>query len=87
VAIFFLAFLPQFVDPARGSVALQVVILGITFTAVAVLSDGLYALVASSLGGRLRRSAAVRRRLDRASGAVYLGLGVGAALSGERPNA
>ncbi len=81
-AIFFLAFLPQFVDPAGGATALQVTVLGLVFIALAVLSDGAYALLAGSLGERLRRSVAVRRRLDRASGTIYVGLGAVAALSG-----
>jgi threonine/homoserine/homoserine lactone efflux protein len=81
-ALFLLAFLPQFVDPSRGPVAAQVLALGIVFLALAVLSDGAYALLAGGLGERLGRSARTRRRLERASGGVYIGLGVGAALSG-----
>jgi threonine/homoserine/homoserine lactone efflux protein len=84
VAIFFLAFLPQFVDPARGAVAAQVAVLGLCFIALAVLSDSAYALVAGGVGERLRRSAAVRRWLDRVSGAVYVALGAAAAASGHR---
>ena len=87
VAIFFLAFLPQFVDPARGSVALQVGVLGLCFIALAVLSDGVYALLAGGLGDHLRSSGAHRRLLDRISGGVYLALGAAAALSGDRPRA
>src|SRR6202521_4775327 len=45
-ALFFLAFLPQFVDPARGAVAMQMLILGVLFVAVALLSDSSYALLA-----------------------------------------
>ncbi|MBA2517536.1 MAG: LysE family translocator [Solirubrobacterales bacterium] len=85
VAIFFLAFLPQFVDPARGAVALQAGLLGMCFIALAVLSDSVYALVAGSLGDHLRRSASLRRLLDRVSGFVYLTLGAAAALTGDRP--
>jgi threonine/homoserine/homoserine lactone efflux protein len=84
-AVFFLAFLPQFVDPARGAVTLQFVVLGLTFVAVAMLSDGAYALVAGTAGDWLRGSERVRRWLSRCSGAVFVGLGVTAALSG-RPN-
>jgi threonine/homoserine/homoserine lactone efflux protein len=82
-AIFFLAFLPQFVSPARGPVALQVAVLGLTFIALGMVSDGAYALLAGSLASRLRRTQRARRRLDRASGVVYLGLGAAAALAGE----
>jgi threonine/homoserine/homoserine lactone efflux protein len=81
VAVFFLAFLPQFIDPDRGAVALQVAVLGALFVAVAATLDCLWALAAGSVGDRLRRSTAVRRRLDRISGGTFLGLGVVAALS------
>ncbi|MFC0541164.1 LysE family translocator [Kutzneria chonburiensis] len=70
--IFFAAFLPQFVDPARGSVTLQLVFFGVGFILLGILSDGTYALAASAIAGRLRRTAKARRRLDRSSGLVYL---------------
>lgn len=82
-AIFFLAFLPQFVDPGAGAVAPQVVVLGLIFVGVALVSDGLYALAAGTLAEKLRRSATVRRRMDRTSGGIMIGLGAVAALSGE----
>ncbi len=81
IAIFFLAFLPQFVDPAGGPVALQILVLGTIFTLLAVLSDGAYVLLAGAVGGWLRTGRA-RRRLAKLSGGVYIGLGVSAALSG-----
>lgn len=80
-AVFFLAFLPQFVDPARGTAWLQAVVLGMVFIALGMLSDGLYALAAGAVGERLRRSARMRRWLDRLTGCVYLGLGVFTALA------
>jgi threonine/homoserine/homoserine lactone efflux protein len=83
VAIFFLAFLPQFVDPDGGAVALQVLVLGVVFLTVAVLCDGAWALVAGAAAARLRSSVHARRWLDRVSGVVYLGLGAAAALAGE----
>ncbi|HLM27558.1 MAG TPA: LysE family translocator [Thermoleophilaceae bacterium] len=83
-ALFFLAFLPQFVDPGAGSASLQAAVLGLVFVGIAVVSDGLYALVGGSVAERIRRSPAVRRRLDRASGAVLIGLGAVAALTGSR---
>ncbi|GGO11818.1 hypothetical protein GCM10010116_23710 [Microbispora rosea subsp. aerata] len=86
-AMFFLAFLPQFVDPARGPVAAQVLVLGAVWVALGMASDGTYALLASVLAGRLRSSARARRRLDRGSGVVYLGLGAAAALTGESAKA
>ena len=84
-AVFFLAFLPQFVDPGVGPAAPQVAVLGLCFVALGIVSDGAWALLAGAAGRRLRRSASVRRRLDRASGVTYLGLGAVAALGGDRP--
>ena len=82
-ALFFFAFLPQFIDPAAGPVAAQAVLLGALFVVLGMVSDGAYALAAAAVGHRLR---AGRRadRLRRASGAVYVGLGV-LALAGHRP--
>jgi threonine/homoserine/homoserine lactone efflux protein len=80
-AIFFLAFLPQFVNPSRGPVALQIIVLGACFILLGIMSDGGYALLAGTLAGRIRRIRSARRRLDRASGVVYLGLGATAALA------
>lgn len=82
-AIFFLAFLPQFTDPARGPVWLQLAVLGACFIGLGMITDGAYALTAGTLAGRLRRTLRARRRLNRASGAVYLGMGLTAALTGE----
>jgi threonine/homoserine/homoserine lactone efflux protein len=83
-ALFFLAFLPQFADPARGSVGLQIMILGVCFTGIAVVSDCTYALLAGAAGRRLR-GWWDRRRIDRASGVIYIGLGLLAAFSHGRP--
>jgi threonine/homoserine/homoserine lactone efflux protein len=85
-ALFFLAFLPQFLDPSRGSETLQVAVLGICFVALACLSDGAYALLAAAAGRRLRRPRGSRRLLARATGGLYIGLGAWAALSGEVPS-
>jgi threonine/homoserine/homoserine lactone efflux protein len=79
-AIFFLAFLPQFIDPAAGSVAAQTAMLGVVFVALATLSDGAYALAAGALAERMRRSGGAQRSLGRAGGAAYLGLGAFIAL-------
>ncbi|MEW9527245.1 LysE family translocator [Microbispora sp. NPDC049125] len=81
--IFFLAFLPQFADPARGPLAPQIVLLGAIWIVLGMASDGSYALASSALAGRLRSSARARRRLDVGSGVVYLGLGAVAALASE----
>jgi threonine/homoserine/homoserine lactone efflux protein len=80
-AMFFLAFLPQFIDPAAGSVAGQTLVLGLCFVALATLSDGGYALLAGAVAERVRRSPRARARLSRVSGAAYVGLGTLTALS------
>jgi threonine/homoserine/homoserine lactone efflux protein len=82
-ALFFLAFLPQFVDPAAGPVAPQMLVLGALLVALGVLSDGTYAVLAAGAGRRLRDTEATRTALDRLSGGVFIGLGVVAALAGE----
>jgi len=84
VAMFFLAFLPQFVDPDAASPGLQVLALGLVFVAIAVVSDGVYTLVAGAAAERLRGSVRARRRMDRIGGGVMIGLGAVAALTGQR---
>jgi threonine/homoserine/homoserine lactone efflux protein len=81
IAIFFVAFLPQFVD-SSGPIAVQILVLGTIFTLLAALSDGAYVLLAGAVGGWLRTGRRARRRLAKLSGGVYIGLGVSAALSG-----
>jgi threonine/homoserine/homoserine lactone efflux protein len=82
-ALFFLAFLPQFVDPNAGPVAPQMLVLGTMLVSLGVLSDGSYALIAAGAGNKLRSAARTRRRLDKLSGGVFVSLGVFAALAGE----
>ena len=79
-ALFFLAFLPQFVD-RNGSVALQVGILGLLFAAIALLSDLCYALVADALAGRARRSGRAARLRRFASGGIFVAHGDTAAVA------
>jgi threonine/homoserine/homoserine lactone efflux protein len=81
-ALFFLAFLPQFVQPGHGPAWLQMTTLGVIFVAIAVITDGLYALVSGSIGAAVRsRRGRGGRPLARASGVVYLALGASAALA------
>ena len=81
-ALFFLAFLPQFVDPDRGAVAGQILILGGVFISLAVCTDGLYALSSGTLGGWLRHNLGFLRAQRLFAGTVYIGLGLTTALTG-----
>jgi threonine/homoserine/homoserine lactone efflux protein len=83
-ALFFFAFLPQFVDVSRGSVPLQVVVFGVAFVLLGLLSDGTYALLASTGAGWLRRRPGVARASRLVSGGVLVTLGVTTALAGSR---
>jgi len=77
-ALFFLAFLPQFVEAGRGGVWSQALVLGFVFVGLGLVSDSLYALAAGTVGGAIRR----RRRLVRyGSGIVYVTLGAAAAFA------
>src|SRR5215216_783044 len=85
-ALFFLAFLPQFVDPARGAAWIQILLLGAIFVTLALCSDGLYALLSGTAGGWLRRrmkGASFRRGQRLASGGILIALGAVAAISGK----
>ena len=81
-ALFFLAFLPQFVEVDRGHVAMQIVFLGFLFTLIGMVSDGCYALAASAAGGWLRRSRGYLAFERYISGTLFIGLGITAALAG-----
>jgi threonine/homoserine/homoserine lactone efflux protein len=83
-ALFFFAFLPQFIDPAAGWVAGQVVVLGTTIVIMGIFSDGLYALLAGMLGAWLRSSLAVVRVQRYFAGSVYILLGLLTAVSGSQ---
>jgi threonine/homoserine/homoserine lactone efflux protein len=80
-ALFFLAFLPQFVDSTRGAAWAQILLLGLLFAALGFLSDGVWALVAGTLGERLRRSRRFPQVQRYVSGSVFVGLGAVAAFS------
>ena len=81
-ALFFLAFLPQFVDPSRGPVGVQIVVLGITFVVLAFLTDGVYAVLSGTAAALLRGRPGFRRGQRYVSGGVYLMLGAATAVSG-----
>jgi threonine/homoserine/homoserine lactone efflux protein len=80
-ALFFVAFLPQFVDPSRGAITEQMLVLGCIFVLLAVLSDSMYALLAGTVGQWLKGSRSVRRAERYVVGSVYIGLGVTAAFA------
>jgi len=77
-ALFFLALLPQFVDPERGGVWSQALVLGLLFACLGSVTDSLYTLLAGTVGGFLRRR---RRGMRYGSGLVFVGLGAVAALA------
>lgn len=82
-ALFFLAFLPQFVDPARGMIVLQVLVLGTTFILLGIITDGAYALLAGTAARWVRgkpRFVDVQRYL---TGGIFIALGIGAAVAGQ----
>ncbi len=83
VALFFLAFLPQFVDPNAGQAWLQVLTLGLLLMVIGLAVDLLYALAAGSLGAWVRGSAVLERRRRWATGGVYIALAA-VALAGSR---
>ncbi len=82
VSIFFLAFLPQFIDPAKGAVIPQIMVLGALFIAATILVFGGVSLLAGAIGERLRNSAAARKFLNYMAGTVFAGLALKLALSG-----
>jgi threonine/homoserine/homoserine lactone efflux protein len=84
-ALFFFAFLPQFVDATSQIVPLQMLALGLIFVTMAIMTDSLYALAAGTAGKWLRGSLRYLRFQRYFSGTVYIGLGISAALtSGNR---
>jgi threonine/homoserine/homoserine lactone efflux protein len=76
VALFFLAFLPQFVATDSAHVAGQSAVLGLVFAAQTVVMFGLLGWFAGTVGGWLQRRANFGRRLDQATGVLFIGLGL-----------
>ena len=81
-ALFFLAFLPQFVDPSQGRAWLQILALGLTFMALGLVTDSIWALAAGTTGETLRRSRRWALGQRYVSGSVFVGLGLVTALTG-----
>lgn len=74
VSIFFLAFLPQFADPSRGPISLQILLLGCLFILATILVFGGIALLAGTIGQWLNRSDRAQKILNKVAGTVFLGL-------------
>ena len=74
VTLFFLAFLPQFADPARGSLTLQIILLGALFQLATLLVFGAVSLLAGKVAARFNQSIRAQLLLNRAAGCVFVGL-------------
>jgi len=81
-ALFFFAFLPQFVDASRGMIAMQIILLGTILMFLGIMSDLSYAIAAGSIGNWLRGDLKFLRAQRYFAGSVYIGLGAATALSG-----
>jgi threonine/homoserine/homoserine lactone efflux protein len=85
-ALFFFAFLPQFIDVKRGSMVGQILFLGAIMIVLGTLSDSTYALLAGSIGNVLRGNRRFLRANRYFSGTVYIGLGTMTAMTGSNKN-
>jgi threonine/homoserine/homoserine lactone efflux protein len=83
-ALFFLAFLPQFVEVSRGHVAMQIAFLGLLFTLLGFITDGCYALAAGTAGNWLKRSRGYLKFERYVSGVLFIGLGLTTAFAGNQ---
>jgi len=87
-AVFFLAFVPQFVEPGASHATSQLLVLSAVYVSMGLATDGSYALAAGSIGVRLRsRPRGVSRHARRASGVVYVALGLVTAFTGRHADA
>jgi threonine/homoserine/homoserine lactone efflux protein len=80
-ALFFLAFVPQFLSPSAGSTSLQLAVLGAVFVGAGLVSDSAYALLSGTLGNRLLRRPGWMRAQRWVAGSIYLGLGAASLVS------
>ena len=80
VALFFLAFLPQFIDPNYTTNALPFIILGLTFIATGTIWCLALALFSARLSDRIRRNHKIKMWLDRITGGIFISLGIKLAL-------
>jgi threonine/homoserine/homoserine lactone efflux protein len=84
IALFFLAFLPQFINPARGSVTLQTLLFGGLLMLMGLCTDSTYALVSGTAGDWLKRQPVFATAQRYIAGIVFIGLGMTTALAGSR---
>jgi threonine/homoserine/homoserine lactone efflux protein len=85
-ALFFLAFLPQFVDPSRGHATLQIFELGVLFALMGWMSDSVWALVSGTFAEHIRGSVRLRSTQRKVSGGALIALGLASAFSGAKAN-
>lgn len=85
VVLFFLAFLPQFVDQDAGAVPLQIAVMGLVTALLGLAGDIVYAVAAGSIGAWLRARPAFQRRQRYATGLIYLALGAAAVFAAPGP--
>lgn len=76
-ALFFMAFLPQFVNPSRGSISIQIAYLGMIFISLAIISDGTYALLAGSARELFSNTRIIEKINKYIPAGIYLSLGIG----------
>jgi threonine/homoserine/homoserine lactone efflux protein len=81
-ALFFFAFLPQFINPTGNNPATQFFFLGVIFVALAIITDAGYAFLASSVANKLKGNRRFSKGQRYVTGCVYIGLGVSTAISG-----
>lgn len=86
-AVFFLAFVPQFVEPDADHATLQLLVISAVYVLMGLVCDGGWAIAGGWLGSRLRHRADVTRRARKASGVVYIALGAVTALTGRHAQA
>lgn len=84
-ALFFFAFVPQFIDPARGHVATQILSLGVLFACMGTTSDSIWAFFASRVAGWLRGSPGWTRNERYVSGGILISLGLATAFASHTP--
>jgi threonine/homoserine/homoserine lactone efflux protein len=83
-ALFFFAFLPQFVNTSNGNITLQIFLLGIFFVVMAIITDGAYAIISSLIANQLNANQNFARNQRYFTGLIYIGLGVVTAFTGSR---